>query len=319
MQINKIYQGDALTTLKTFPDNSINCIVTSPPYWSLRNYQHENQIGLEPTIEQYIQNLTLIFQECKRTLTNDGTCFIVIGDTYCSSGGASRHKGYHDPKYKKGRNIDFDEPSDFKQSVKPKSLCGIPFRLAITLINQGWLLRNTIIWHKKNAMPSSAKDRFTVDFEYILFLTKSKKYNFNQQYEPLSKATLNDKRIQFVKKYGKLQNTKQMKKGYEKHLAQDPVYVRNSIFKSINPLGRNKRTTWTINTKPFMKAHFATFPPKLVETCIKAGSNKNQTILDPFMGSGTTAYIAKQLDRNYIGIEINPEYINIAKERLNEN
>ena len=331
MMKNKIYQGNSLDVLKTFPEKSIDMAVTSPPYWGLRDYQGEDTVwdcdcehehdfsvkapprrnrsvddiknpdtvskiqagntgsvidltetafcskchcehewheadkkikygggfprkevavpfesssnfcskcnawkgslGLEPNFDLYIKHLCDIFEETKRVLKDEGTLWVNLGDTY----------------------------------DKNKSLLGIPFRFAIEMISRGWILRNTLIWHKNNVMPSSVKDRFTVDFEYLFFFSKQQKYYFEQQ-------------------------------------------------KEVN--GRNKRTTFFVNPKPYSESHFAVYPEELIETPIKAGCPENGTVLDMFMGSGTTALVALKNNRNYVGIELNPEYIKIAEKRL---
>lgn len=185
--INQILIGDSLEILKKLPKKSINMCITSPPYWSLRNYDVEGQLGLEPTFEEYIKKLCDIFDEVKRCLKEDGTCWVNLGDTYIGNG-ISRHKGYSDPKKQKVGEIDYDEPSAMKQTIPPKCLAQIPSRFAIEMCNRGWILRSEIIWRKPNAMPSSCRDRFTTDFEKIFMFSKNQKYYFKQQFEePLTK------------------------------------------------------------------------------------------------------------------------------------
>lgn len=315
--INKIIQGDALEVLRTLPDESIDCAITSPPYWALRDYGVEGQLGLEPTFQEYITKLCDIFDEVKRVLKKEGTCWVNIGDTYASGGGASRHRGYNDPKYPNGRNGNFDEPNaNPQQGALEKSLCQIPSRFAIEMTNRGWILRNEIIWHKPNCMPSSVEDRFTVDFEKIFFFVKSKKYYFEQQLEPYT-SPMNrwggEKTEAYQGKYADQDGDK-----FNSPRARNtrPSYPERERTLRPNEEGKNKRTVWSINTKGYSEAHFATYPEKLVEPMIKAGCPKGGIVLDIFMGSGTTAIVALQLDRKYLGIELNEEYIKIAQDRI---
>ena len=183
--VNNILQGNSLDVLKTLPDESVDMCITSPPYWGLRDYGVYGQLGLESTFQEYITKLCQIFDEVKRALKPEGSCWVNLGDTYASGGGASRHKGYTDPKYPNGRNGSFDEPATNPQiGATDKCLCQIPSRFAIAMTDRGWILRNEIIWYKPNCMPSSVDDRFTVDFEKIFFFVKNKKYYFEQQFEP---------------------------------------------------------------------------------------------------------------------------------------
>jgi DNA modification methylase len=273
----------------------------------LRDYGVEGQLGQEKTFEEYIDKLCNIFDEVKRVLKKDGTCFVNIGDTYIGNG-ATRHKGYTDPKYSEGRIGGDCEPSGLKQSIESKNLALIPFRFAIEMQNRGWIVRNTIIWHKPNCMPESAKDRFTVDFEYVFFFVKNQKYYFEQQLEELAQSSIERA------KHGISEKNK-LKSG--NYAMQFDSVVK--VYQKINSgeiKGRNKRCVWSITTKPFKGAHFAIFPPDLIEPMIKAGCPKGGIVLDPFMGSGTTAVVAKKLFRNYVGIELNPKYIKMAETRL---
>ena len=350
MMKNKIYQGNSLDVLKTFPEKSIDMAITSPPYWGLRNYgsedtvwdcdcEHEHDfsvkapprrnrsvddiknpdtvskiqagntgsvidltetafcskcsawkgsLGLEPNFDLFIKHLCDIFEETKRVLKDTGTLWVNLGDTYASSRPAgTSDNGFGKTSMVKNSYAKATREFDFGRSgknsavglqsnsrkgrgkagngVQNKSLIGIPFRFAIEMISRGWILRNTLIWHKNNVMPSSVKDRFTVDFEYLFFFSKQQKYYFEQQ-------------------------------------------------KEVN--GRNKRTTFFVNPKPYSESHFAVYPEKLIETPIKAGCPENGIVLDMFMGSGTTALVALKNNRNYVGIELNPEYIKIAEKRL---
>jgi DNA modification methylase len=486
MITNQIIQGDCLEKLKELPDESINCVMTSPPYWALRDYGVEGQLGLEPTFEQYINDLCNIFDEVKRVLRKDGTCWVNIGDTYFGSGkGAGgditnskqvwgfenkekktcqhckkEFEGYafqqfcgpacsgvdNTPRWWRpsrneylkagiikdclycGKEIKGKPNSQFcdrtclnkmgndfrgqRRLLPDKCLTLIPMRFVIEMINRGWILRNTIIWHKPNCMPSSAKDRFTVDFEYIFFFTKSKKYWFETQYEPHKYLEKEMKRKDFFDKiyYGGQQIPMRGKNRYGRKRSDD-----------FNPQGRNKRAVWEIPTQPFgdyyceecdnfgkpfnkvekegyfggedkseiicqecrkplIESHFAIYPEAICETPIKAGcpefvcnkcgkarernivargdnigkswhdhSNDLQKgmtgrggipkgkywredrglsdcgcnagfsggiVLDPFFGAGTTGVVAIKQNKKFIGIELNPEYIEIAKARL---
>ena len=309
---NTVVCGDSLTILKTFPDESVDCVVTSPPYWALRDYGVPGQLGLEPTFQEYINRLCDIFDEIKRVLKKEGTCFINIGDTYMGNSsysekgrqglgndkvGMINKKQWLDPKYPHKEKLRAREHIISCQ-ISEKSLCQIPSRFAIEMSNRGWILRNTIIWHKSNCMPSSVKDRFTVDFEKVFFFVKNKKYFFKQQLEKtLTKNTLVRNRD-----LTKLNNT--------------PGRTRMNGLKVNNYDFKNKRCVWTIPTRPFKEAHFATYPEKLIEPMIDAGCPIGGVILDPFFGAGTTGLVARKQNKNYIGIELNPTYIKIAEERL---
>ena len=266
LPINKIICGPAKNVLRTMPAESISCCVSSPPYWALRDYGVNGQLGLEKTFEEYIDKLCTIYDEVKRVLRKDGTCFVNLGDTYGGSTGQPNA-----PKLNPAQVAEHKEASRVKEYLPAKCLCLIPQRFAIEMVNRGWILRNTIIWHKPNTMPSSAKDRFTVDFEYVYFFVKSKKYWFEPQYEPYSPTA---HAMGVVDANGKETIGQWSEKTHNKN--NDAMY--GSFNKALagkertkNPLGRNKRCVWTIPTQPFPEAHFATYPEKLVEPMIKAG------------------------------------------------
>ena len=310
MKLNKIICGDALEELKKLPDESINMCMTSPPYWALRDYGVDGQLGLEPIFDEYINKLCNVFDEVKRVLRNDGTCWVVIGDTYAGTMPKTEKDLGKNPLESK-HNIG---KGTINCGVQNKSLILIPFRFAVEMQKRGWVLRNVIIWHKPNCMPSSVKDRFTVDFEYVFFFSKKKKYYFEQQLEPLSDVTIED-----IKKRKNL-NCLTGEKGSKEFNADKPIYqvpkkgrLRTDF---INLEGRNKRTVWQISPKPFPEAHFAVYPEELCETPIKASCPKEGVVLDPFFGAGTTGVVAKKLGRKYIGIELNKEYIKIAEARI---
>lgn len=427
---NKIHNLHVLKGLKKLPDESVDMVMTSPPYWSLRNYgkstdtiwggdpkckhKFENkvrfnktsgeaqtakvrnnkgvrgfkytskycskcgawkgQLGLEPSIERFIEHLVGIFDEVHRVLKKTGTCWVNLGDTYYTKSGNSYLKdNICSRKRIKATGLDKANAIRGSNEVPPKSLSLIPFRFALAMVNRGWTLRNVIIWHKPNCLPASVKDRFTVDFEYLFFFSKSKKYYFERQLEPLQNSSI--KRSQYSHKSHSDSPYKKQCDGEDMH-------------RFVNLLGRNKRTVWKISPKPLKEAHFAVFPETLCQTPIKAGcpqevckkcgmprlvhqgscnanafnirvrdvmkkqikhsdrkaskkeidnykdryiSNTNSKeilgckcnagyqkgiVLDPFMGSGTTALVAKKLGLNYIGFELNPDYIKIAQKRL---
>lgn len=317
MKVNHIYQGDALEVLQSLEAQQVDMCVTSPPYWGLRDYGVEGQLGLEQDFNEYIDKLCTIFDEVKRVLKDEGTCWVNIGDSYNGSGKAGSNPEYQKKHTSFGKIMTekskFGKPINDKRIGK-KSLIGIPFRFAIEMINRGWILRNTIIWHKPNCMPSSVKDRFTVDFEYLFFFSKNKKYYFEQQFEPIKTESLKRSMRKSLKNWKK---NMMPPIGGCKHKANgNPIYSGNEVPIPIK--GRNKRCVWNISTKPYKGAHFAVFPEELIETPIKAGCPANGVVLDPFMGSGTTAAVAKRLNRNYVGIELNPEYHGLIHGRLDK-
>lgn len=349
-----LYNGDVLEILKQLLDESIDTVITSPPYWGLRFYGNESntiwggdkncnhefvnekvsvilsmsdksklcggkganpkqqsldgeyitgycrkcgawygQLGLEPNFQEYLEHLWIIFDEIYRILKPEGTLWVNLGDTYFSK---TKGSGGRNSPMSKRKGTDYKE----------KSLCLIPERFAIGMIERGWILRNQIIWYKPGAMPESVKDRFTVDFEKIFFFVKQKKYYFEQQFEPFSEKTF--ERIKYAYNtykgdiQGKVKSTGQQK------FADN---VKQGKLK-----GRNKRTVWKIITNKFKFAHVAVFPTEIPEICIKAGCPNEGIVLDPFMGSGTTAVVAEQLGRRWIGIEINTEYCKLTQVRI---
>ena len=303
MKLNHIYQGDVINRLKDLPDRSIQCVVTSPPYWGLRNYQMEGQLGLEPTPELYVENMVQVFREVHRVLRDDGTLWLNLGDSYCGTG----HKGdYKDPKHKEGRNGQSIAVNNKIKGLKQKDLVGIPWRVAFALQADGWYLRQDIIWHKPNPMPESVTDRCTKAHEYIFLLTKSAKYFYDNDAirEPYNTANETPRSEKFY--------------GLRDRAVENGVKIQTALPQSrrYTHEGRNKRSVWRINTKPYKEAHFAVFPEELPTLCIKAGSSEGDVVLDPFFGSGTTGWVAQRLGRKWIGIELNAEYIKIAEKRF---
>ena len=328
--MNTILPGDCLEVLKTLPDEFIDCCVTSPPYWGLRDYGVTGQLGLESSYYEYVEKLCQVFDEVKRVLKKQGTCWINLGDTYGGSGGYGKSAVINHSSTGFKQRIDGSKKSG-SRNVAPKCLLQIPSRFAIEMIKREWLLRNVIIWHKPNCLPNSVKDRFTVDFEYVFFFVKSKKYYFDQDAirEPHGK----DKRMSGLRRarelgydgkgsYQDWYENKRVRKSWHDHsqdLTQGFAHQRRGkkVPHLVHPLGRNKRCVWTIPTRPYPGQHFATFPERLIEPMIIAGCPQGGIVLDPFMGSGTTAVVARKLKRNYTGIELNPEYIQQIKDRLN--
>lgn len=249
------------------PSGHFNCIVTSPPYWGLRDYGVPGQIGAEATVSDYIADLVHLFREARRTLADNGTLWLNIGDSYTSGGRTWRGA---DAK-NKGRAMDYRAPTP--EGLKPKDLIGVPWKLAFALQDDGWYLRTDIIWNKPNCQPESVKDRPTRAHEYVFLFSKSEKYYYDWQaiIEP----------------------------------AYDPK--QNS---------KNRRTVWNINTEPYPGSHFAVYPKALVRLCVAAGSPNNGRVLDPFFGSGTTGVVCNELGRDCIGIELNMDYAELARERL---
>jgi site-specific DNA-methyltransferase (adenine-specific) len=270
------------------------------------------ELGTEPHFNLFINHLIQIFDEVKRILKPTGTCWVNLGDSY---GGTGDKGTYKDPKYPNGRN---GQAKAVNKNAIAKSLCCIPDRFKIAMIDNDWICRNEIIWYKRNCMPSSASDRFTVDFEKIFFFTKQKKYWFKQQFEDYAPSS--DVRYRQKLRAGKTYNSKEP---YKENLPYHSIKRRSNDKDGLcigggNPQGRNMRTVWNIPTKPYKEAHFATFPPALPTRCLISGCPTNGIVLDPFMGSGTTAVAAKLLKVQWLGIELNPEYKTIADKRIND-
>ena len=297
-----ILTGDCRDILPTLPDASIDCCVTSPPYYGLRDYGVEGQIGMEETPAAYVKKMVEVFRDVKRVLQDDGTLWLNLGDSYAGSGKGAWNT--HDVQ----KEVYVPKPCGPQSrcrtpDCKPKDLIGIPWRVAFALQADGWYLRQDIIWSKPNPMPESVTDRCTKSHEYIFLLSKSPKYYFDAASiaEPCT-CSVTDNSIKFGgNKYGESQ---------DKHHAtySGNVYTQKQT--------RNKRDVWVISTQPFSGAHFATYPEELVRNCILAGCPAGGTVLDPFSGSGTTGKVAHDLGREYIGIELNPAYAEASKKRI---
>ena len=286
-----IYHGNCLQVLKELPTESVHCVVTSPPYWGLRDYGTDGQLGLEETPEQHVAKMLEVFSEVRRVLRTDGTLWLNYGDTYAV--GSANPSGKHSaPNVGVPRRV---------KNLKPKDLCGIPWRVAFALQADGWWLRQDIIWHKPNPMPESVTDRCTKAHEYIFLLSKNKKYYFDHKAikEPAAKKIGGAPRV-----FGSKSQIGTNRTDYKNH------FVDNGV--------RNKRSVWTVAVYPFKGAHFATFPPKLIEPCIKAGCPEGGTVLDPFSGSGTTGEVAQKNGCKFIGIELNEEYIALSIQRFSQ-
>lgn len=297
LEINNIYNLDCREGLKLLEDNSIDCCITSPPYWGLRDYGSPGQIGLEDSIDGYLEVMVEVFREVKRVLKSKGTLWLNLGDCYAGSG-----KGvWENPKNVKENYIPKSKHNG-KSGLKPKDLIGIPWRVAFALQDDGWYLRSDIIWNKSNAMPESVTDRPTKSHEYMFLFSKESQYYYD--HEAIKEPSI-------TKKSDKPRGSKGV-------LGKENEGRRLETNKPKPKETRNKRSVWTVPTAQFREAHFATFPPKLIEPCILAGCPVGGIVLDPFMGSGTTAEVAIENQRNYIGFELNQDYINIAdKYRLN--
>ena len=311
MQADRIYCGDALTVLKTLPDSSVNCCVTSPPYYALRDYGMADQIGREETPALYVERLTSIFREVRRVLTPDGTLWLNIADTYAGKGNQGEAL---DPKYPNGRTGQIVALNGKVEGCTAKDMIGVPWLLASALRADGWYLRSDIIWMKANPMPESTKDRPSRCYEHIFLFSKSKKYFFDYKAisEPIAPATAErlKRGMKGGNKYGKPVPGQPQPQSINRPREHGEIKDAD-----INPL-RNKRDVWKINTVPFKGGHYAAYPPKLVETCLLAGCPEGGIVLDPFMGSGTTGMVAAQMGRHFVGIELNPEYTELAYKRI---
>ena len=298
---NKILYGDCRDTLKQFDEQARTC-VTSPPYYGLRNYgNEENQIGQENTPEEFIDQLVNVFKEVRNVLTDDGTLWVNLGDSYYNY---RPGKGQSYPKQSVSKTNQ-DLPTQCNKrgnkldGLKEKDLIGIPWMFAFAMRSDGWYLRQDIIWHKPNPMPESVKDRCTKSHEYIFLLSKNKKYYYDN--EAIKEPVKQD--------WG----TRDRTKG-KYHNSGSGLSPHSGLSKSYDR--KNKRDVWSITNKPYKGSHFAVFPPDLITPCILAGSEKGDIVLDPFMGSGTTAMVAKQLGRDYIGCELHEEYSNLIDQRV---
>ena len=348
MSSHRIIQGDCIEGLRTLPDGSVHCCVTSPPYWGLRDYGHDGQIGLESTPEAYVARMVEVFREVRRVLREDGTCWVNLGDSYAANAATKKNPAKLSGGFESCRGSDTPTLNTDQQGriayrgggIKAKDLIGIPWRVAFALQADGWWLRQDIIWAKPNPMPESVRDRCTKAHEYVFLLTKSERYYFDNDgisepiaassVERLSQPTLaiqaGSSRVP-----GKTNGTMKAVVRSSGNKARKPASARGvpvdtgsgtagAVAGSVPWEGstRNKRSVWTVTTRPFKGAHFAVMPSALVEPCILAGCPEGGTVLDPFAGSGTTLAVAAELGRNGVGCELNPEYIELANQRIRE-
>jgi DNA modification methylase len=348
----QILHGDVRDKLSELADGSVQCVVTSPPYWGLRNYGCEGQIGLEATPEAFVGALVSVFADIRRVLANDGVCWLNLGDSYSGSG-----KGGNPDEGKQATNrgsqsigVLYGKTGDTAceaaltnvsriwtaaAGIKAKQLIGIPWRVAFALQADGWYLRSDIIWSKPNPMPESVTDRPTKAHEYIFLLSKSARYYYDA--DAIAERLQTDPRENYPARAhiigrGGLESLEQSAGPQQRSSGGFPPKPRASgVQHKQNAVGnnqggylgsndpfetRNKRSVWTVATQPYPDAHFATFPEALIEPCILAGSRPEDTVLDPFNGSGTTGVVAIRHQRNYIGIELNADYIALARKRI---
>lgn len=298
MDVNRIIHGDALDVLRDLPDGAVDCVVCSPPYFGLRDYGVDGQIGLEPTPAEYVARMVAVFAEVRRVLADDGLCFINIGDSYAndekwggSTGGKHVDDLHGDSSIGRGRKT---------TGLPPKSLMMIPARLAIAMQDDCWILRSDIIWAKKNPLPESVRDRPTKAHEYVFMFAKQPRYWYDA--EAISERAV-------MTGGGQFSDATHGARALNGH---GPVKPRQDTDR------RNARTVWHISTEPTPFAHFATMPTKLVRRCILAGCKPGGVVLDPFFGSGTTGLVARSVGRDWLGIELNGEYVALAEQRLSE-
>jgi len=299
-----LHHGDCLEVLPTLPDQSVHCCVTSPPYWGLRDYGHEGQLGLEPTPEAYVAKLVAVFREVWRVLRDDGTLWLNLGDSYAGGGRGSGGDGPTSPKQRTNLGAYFDGNTDFDHGLKPKDLVGIPWRVAFALQADGWYLRSDIIWAKPNPMPESVRDRPTKAHEYVFLLSKQARYWYDA--EAVSETMPASSIARYAYGFG----------GEKAEALVTQGIVTHPIGNRATTGTRNRRTVWHIATQPFPEAHFAVMPEKLVEPCVLAGCPAGGTVLDPFSGAGTVGVVACRLGRDFIGIELNESYVEMARRRI---
>jgi site-specific DNA-methyltransferase (adenine-specific) len=343
-----IYVGDVLDRLRELPDESVQCVVTSPPYWGLRNYGCERQIGLEATPREYVAKMMEVFAEARRVLRSDGTCWVNMGDSYARNGGTQGGGNRELMRIEGVQSRMLSIPQGC--GLKEKDLIGMPWRLAFALQEDGWWLRQDIIWSKPNPMPESVTDRCTKAHEYIFLLTKSAKYYYDQDairgefseetkaqsFETMDYARRDEYKNPTPKgwdtskgegghgsihKAGRASGNKKHKlvTKYEGSDSEEHRTAAGLMKISEKSYARpNKRSVWEIATEGYAEAHFATFPTKLVEPCILAGSKPGDVILDPFCGSGTTGLVAMRYQRDFVGIELNPDYARMAERRIGD-
>lgn len=314
-----VREGDCLDVLRTLDAQSVQCCVTSPPYFGLRDYGHAGQIGLEPTPDEYVAKLVAVFGEVRRVLADDGTLWLNIGDSYNAyNGGAgpgsklSKTQTEQRPRLSTGYGLQV-------KSLKPKDLMMIPARVALALQADGWYVRSDVIWHKPNPMPESVVDRPTKSHEYLFLLSKNERYYYDadairepltDDRDPSRKANANG--------VGGRARSGNKERAYGEDRGRPGSHLGAGVPWEDDGRGRNKRSVWTVPVQPYTGAHFATFPPALIKPCILAGSRVGDTVLDPFGGAGTTGLVADRLSRHALLIELNPEYAEMARRRIKD-
>ena len=301
----KILVGDCIEKLRDLDDESVHTCVTSPPYYGLRDYGHDGQIGLEETPDEFVSKLVDVFREVRRVLRDDGTLWVNLGDSYAAN------RTYQVPSTKGGPKHSHSQSaggagSKVPEGLKPKDLIGIPWMVAFALRADGWYLRQDIIWSKGNPMPESVRDRCTKAHEYIFLLSKSQRYRYDHEATKEPATGLQKDRDRAVITGRGTQKTSAARGGDRDRSGGYPTEGDT----------RNRRSVWNVNPKPFKGAHFAVYPPDLIEPCILAGCPEGGWVLDPFTGSGTTGVVALQNGRNFVGCELNPEYAEMARERI---
>jgi DNA modification methylase len=307
----ELHNADCIEAMSAMPAESVHTCVTSPPYFGLRDYGHDGQVGLEQTPDEYVAKLVAVFRKVRRVLREDGTCWLNLGDSYARTGGTDRNVS-HTAQVGSTRNtlVQMSDRTSKAQSLglKEKDLIGIPWRVAFALQADGWYLRQDIIWHKPNPMPESVTDRCTKAHEYIFLLSKSARYYYDG--EAVAEWSITNF------------ESRQTERGSQGYAAATAGKAGQPQRGNVNGYGyiaegkRNRRSVWTVATKPFSGAHFAVFPPDLIEPCILAGCPEGGTVLDPFTGSGTTGMVALEHGRRFVGCELNPEYAEMARGRM---
>jgi len=339
--MNTCYVGDCFGILPNLPAGVVNCCVTSPPYWGLRDYGQDGQLGLESTPEEYVGRMVEVFREVRRLLRDDGTLWLNLGDSYAAVGGDT-HSGFNE-RYsgtggagsKQNAMLDGVKERKVDTQLRPKNLIGIPWRVAFALQADGWYLRQDIIWHKPNPMPESVTDRCTKAHEYVFLLSKSERYFYDHQailedakWERWGDQTVIKEQQGTAKWIGNkskaelqaIGNVHRKPAGWDTGPGGHGMIHRDGRapvveYTKIQSTKRNKRSVWTVTTQPYSDAHFATFPRALIEPMILAGCPPGGIVLDPFMGSGTVAEVAQNLGRRWIGCELNPDYVAMQKQR----
>ncbi len=337
MSDTHIFQGDCLTRLRSLGDNMVNCVVTSPPYWGLRDYGVDGQIGLEPSFDAFLDRLLEVFEEVRRVLRPDGVAWVNMGDSYAGSRGLSlpspieptageartdNHARTRSMTASRRRDDAAIPRSDIRvPGLKPKDLVGQPWRLAFALQERGWWLRQDVIWHKPNPMPESVRDRCTKAHEYLFLLSKSERYWWDTEAmkeQVNGGAHARGPGNRRIVKYGPVDSRHQTKAGLVKYAEKVRAKQNPSMDAALREMvsHRNTRSVWSIPSEPLREAHFAAFPRELVRRCVLASCPPEGTVLDPFMGSGTVGVVAREYGRSFIGIELNPDYIDIAQRRI---